>query len=187
MTLGLEHERDALLGLQPPERLRRPRRAVKARDPLLVGGKRRVLVRIQVGLDVAHEGLAAGADRQRLVLDDGPQPREHGGGLERLGPPQEDLERALVGVVGVVGAQRVAPRGGQQRWGVLADDGEHELATFGRPGNAAGRAAHEPSPFAPPVVSARLLLHTRLVRVLACRKRFLSPSSPGKAGTWDQT
>ena len=36
-----------------------------------------------------------------------PQPRQRGGGLHALGPPQQDLERSLHGVVGVGRAQRV--------------------------------------------------------------------------------
>jgi hypothetical protein len=57
--------------------------------------------------------LALAADREGLVLDDGLEPGDElvlgGGG--RLG--DQDLEGALVGVLGVLGSRRVAARGRQ--------------------------------------------------------------------------
>jgi hypothetical protein len=71
--------------------------------------------------------LALLAHGHRLVLADGMRPFVRLLGIERRRPAHEDLHRSLVCVLRVVGAQRVAPRGAQQRVGVLRDHAQDEL------------------------------------------------------------
>jgi len=92
-----------------------PTRAVEGDDALVGRGLAHALVRVEVDLLAGHQALARLAHVHRLVLDDGVQPRHHGLAPQARRAPDEDLQRALVGVVRVVEAQRVAPRGAQQR------------------------------------------------------------------------
>ena len=63
----------------------------------------------------ATDSLTRAADRHRLVADDDLQPRDLGRRVDRLDPPDEDLQRALVGVERVVVAERRLARDAQQR------------------------------------------------------------------------
>jgi hypothetical protein len=67
----------------------------------------------------AEDPLAVASHRQRLVLDDGLGPADQFPGILAGRLEEEDLERSLQGVVGVVGAERVAPGGATQRLLVL--------------------------------------------------------------------
>jgi hypothetical protein len=134
VALGLQHQRPDLVLLAALERLGRAGDSVEGQRALLavgdVGGERGV----EVDLLPRHDLLAGAADGHRLVLDDRPQPRSRRGRLDRVDAPQEDLQRALVGVLGVVGAQGVAAGEPQQGWSVVADDREHA--------GVAGRCGH---------------------------------------------
>ncbi len=68
------------------------------------------------------------------MLDDRLDPRHCRGRVERFGAPQEYLDAALIGVVGVVGAQRVAARDREQRLRVLGDDRDDDLLSRSRNG-----------------------------------------------------
>jgi hypothetical protein len=95
---------------------------------VLLGRRRRPrLERVEVGLDGADDPPARAVDRQRLVLDHRVQPARGPLGIQARRVAHQDLQRALVGVVRVVGAQRVAPRDPQQRIGLRADQPQHEL------------------------------------------------------------
>ena len=52
------------------------------------------------------------------------KPTGDGGAFEAVGAAEEDLDRALVGVLCVVAAERVAPGGVQERGGVVLDGGQ---------------------------------------------------------------
>jgi hypothetical protein len=127
-ALGLEPQRAQLLGLEPLQRLGRAPQPVEAHGALLGRGQVARLLAVEIGLLGADELLALGADRHRLVLADGVDPLVGALGIQRGGAADEDLHRPLVGVVCVVGAQRMAPRGSQQRIGVLRDDAQHQVA-----------------------------------------------------------
>ena len=62
------------------------------------------------------------------------KPTGDGGAFEAVGAAEEDLDRALVGVLCVVAAQRVAPGGVQERGGVVLDGGQDPVV--GAPGRA---------------------------------------------------
>jgi hypothetical protein len=104
---GLEPQRTNLLRLEPLERLGRPRDHVEAQQPLL--GRRQVTCLAPVEIDVVgtHDLQARRAHRHRLVLDHRVEPAGGGLRVERRRAAHEDLHRALVGVLRVVGAQRV--------------------------------------------------------------------------------
>jgi hypothetical protein len=104
-------------------------RVALARRRALVGREQVArLGAVHVHLGRPDDPPARRAHRHRLVLDHRAQPRRGGRGVHRVGPAQEDLQRPLVGVMSVVGAQRVPPRHRQQGAGVRADDREHQLA-----------------------------------------------------------
>jgi hypothetical protein len=129
----LEPQRAHLLGLEPLQRLGGPGDHVEAQQLLFRRRQMAGLVGVHVDVLCADDLQARSADRHRLVLDHGPQPcrgrlRAHG-----RRPAHEDLQRALVGVLRVVGAQRVAARHTQQRVGVLLDRPHDEIdRLFGR-------------------------------------------------------
>ena len=112
-----------LARLQRPERLGGPVHALPA-------GRRLVRFAIRGGHGIrtcglvvhGHGPLALPAQRERLVLDDrvqpGPELVATSGGRLR----EEDLEAALVGVLGVVPAQGEATRGALERHGAVRDE-----------------------------------------------------------------
>jgi len=120
VPLGAQREAAHLLWLQPPNRLGADAQPLVALD-LLVGrrrGRRRALPLLD---GRGHRAVLTAPDRERLVLDDRAHPREQlllGQG-RRLG--EEDLEPALVGVLGVLARERVASRGGEERVAVALD------------------------------------------------------------------
>jgi hypothetical protein len=89
----------------------------------------------------ADQPRALLAHRQRLVLDDREQPPVRGRRIEAVRAPEEDLERALVGVLRVGRAPRVAARDAQQRLGVLGDRRHHEVLRRRRPATAGTQPA----------------------------------------------
>ena len=68
-----------------------------------------------------EHALAVFADRESLVLDDSSRPWQELPGVDRRGLRKQDLDPALVGVFGVIPADRKPPRGPAQRWIVVAD------------------------------------------------------------------
>ena len=131
--MGLEDEGPYLVGLEALQRLGGALQALEGAGALVGGFELAGLLAVEVGLGRADDPQPGRPDGHRLVLDHGPQPRGGARRVEAVGVAEEDLQGALVGVLGVVGAQRVAPRGGQKRGGVLGDGLDHQLG--------AGRAA----------------------------------------------
>ena len=70
----------------------------------------------------ATESMRARPDRHRLVADDDLEPRDLGRRVDGLDPPDEDLERALVGVERIVVAEGGLAGDAQQRAFVAGDD-----------------------------------------------------------------
>ena len=129
-TLGLEHQGACLVALQTPHDLGGALDALAGLEALLdrplgVGGHR-----VEVDLLARDPGSAA-ADGQRLVLHDDLEPRELGRRVERVDAAHVDLERALDGVVGVVGAERVVAGDAQEQVAVAGDDRRDPLVWVG--------------------------------------------------------
>ena len=119
VALGLEHQRAALVGLERAQRLGGAADPLAARGALVERALARLRARVEVELLVADRLGPGAADRHRLVLDDHLQPRQLGLRQHAVGAPQEDLERALVGVERVVVAEREVVGRPQQRPAVL--------------------------------------------------------------------
>ncbi len=66
-----------------------------------------------------------------LMLHDDLEPGEFRGRVERVDSAHVDLERALDGVVGVVGAERVVAGDPQEQVAVAGDDGRDPLVRVG--------------------------------------------------------
>ena len=126
-ALHLQPQRADLLRLEALQRLGGARHVLERQEPLV--RRRRVdgLERVAVELLGADDPLPRATHGHRLVLDDRVQPAHGASGVQASRVAQEDLEGALVGVARVVGAERVAPCGPQQRVGVLRDGGEDEV------------------------------------------------------------
>ena len=124
VALGAQHERADLLRLQLLQRLRPDAQPV---DPLGLVVRERGLGRRLGHLAVVGDGrgaLALPAERPGLVLHDGAQPRHElllgrGGRLR-----QQDLDAALVGVLGVLGRGGVPPGGRHDRRAVALQQRE---------------------------------------------------------------
>ncbi len=142
--MGLKHDREALVGLQlgqgashrvDPLPALRPvgrRRPLAGDAPDLLG---RITVRRQ-------EALPRATQRDRLPPGDDLHPcRELGlGAIGRFG--EQDLDRALEGILGVCGAQRVAASGAAKGRFPGVEQGErgvaHALVNPARPADAPG-------------------------------------------------
>jgi len=124
----LQPDRLGLVRLEALERLGGLGGALEAEDAVLGRGARARLDRIDVDVVGPEHAHARAVDRQRLVLDDRVHPARRAVGVEAVGVLEELLERALIGVVGVVGAQAEAPRDAQHRLGVLGDQVNDERA-----------------------------------------------------------
>ena len=125
VALGLQQQRGALVGLEPPERLERAGGPLVALEPLLDGRG----VGREAALEIAIlERRAVGvllAQRQRLMAQHHLEPGQLGGRRDRMHPPDVDLERPLERVLGVLRAGAPAPRQAQQRAAMGAQEGLH--------------------------------------------------------------
>ncbi len=112
VALGLEEKRAHLLRLQHAHGLRPLAQPLESRGLLVGGGG--------VGAGIGHVAvvadrrmaLALAAHRERLVLHHRLEPGHQPLGVERGGLGEQDLDAALVGVLGVLGVGGPAPRGG---------------------------------------------------------------------------
>ena len=86
--------------------------------------------RVEVDLLAGDPGPAA-ADGQGLVLHDDLHPCELRRRVERVDSAHVDLERALDGVVGVVGAERELAGDAQEQVAVAGDDRRDPLLRVG--------------------------------------------------------
>ena len=118
--LGLQRQRPQLLRLEPLQCLGGTRHAVEGEHSLLRVGQLRRLLSVEVDVLAGHLALARCAQAHRFVLDDRVHPFGHAIGVQSMGVAQEDLERALVCILGVVEAQAVATGNAEQRVGVVA-------------------------------------------------------------------
>ena len=185
VALRLEHEGADLLGLEPGQRLGRAADALGVEGPLVRGLQVARLGAVEIDLGRADDPPARRADRQRLVLDHRAQPRRSARGIERVGAGQQDLQRALAGVMSVVGTQRVAPRDREHRGRVLGGQLEHQLAPCRGPGRVGrrhecGTGGRSRTGFAP-----RASHPARLRRSALCtmRGRRAHPRDARPAGT----
>jgi hypothetical protein len=97
-------------------------------EDLLLGRRRRPgLEGVQVDLLRADGPAARPADGHRLVLDDRMQPRRRALRIEPVRVTQEDLDRALVGVLGVIGADAVPAGETEHGVGMERDRRDDEL------------------------------------------------------------
>jgi hypothetical protein len=85
-----------------------------------------------VGVDLSRSEhlLARAADRLRLALDDDVQPSGHAVRIEAIGTRHEELQRALVGVLRIIRAERMPSRRAQQ--GVRMGGHHAQDQPFGR-------------------------------------------------------
>ncbi|HUR87272.1 MAG TPA: hypothetical protein VMY78_18230 [Solirubrobacteraceae bacterium] len=102
---------------------------------------------VEVDVRGAHELLARLADRLRLALDDDVKPAGRTRRVQPVGVGHEDLQAALVGVLGVVEADRVPASGPKQRVGVCGNRAQDQFLR---------RAAAPPAPL--------LVVHPRFPR-----------------------
>ena len=128
VALGLQGQGLDLLRLQRPQRLAAPRHPLAAGGAVVgfgaVGGDRveRVAVLLAGGRPRrAQQALALSPDTERLALGHRLHPAHEVVALDRRRLGQQDLERALISVLGVVSADRVAA-GGPPEDGVVALD-----------------------------------------------------------------
>jgi hypothetical protein len=126
-ALGAQHERRQLLRLQPLQRLRGEAQPLVPERTL--GGILELasLVTIEVDLEAADVLLALRADRERLVSQHRPDPRQR---LRRRldpHPAHEDLEAPLICVMGVIRAMREATREAQQLSRVVLHEAQHRV------------------------------------------------------------
>src|SRR4051794_8003269 len=80
---------------------------------VLVGARKRVLLGRKC-VFAQHDAPARPADRERLVLDDGLQPRQELVLARGRRLRQQDLDATLVGVLSVLNRRRVAAGGREQ-------------------------------------------------------------------------
>ena len=113
VALGAQAQAAHLLRLEPAQRLGALAQPLEPLGALLGVGGVDARDLDPLGRAAGQHAVLAPPDGQRLVLDGGAQPAAEvvvaAGGL--VG--QQDLRGALVGVLGVLGVGRVAPRGGQ--------------------------------------------------------------------------
>ena len=129
---GLEPERADLVGLEAAQGCRVTRDVVGGEGSVLggVGGAR--LEAVELGLVGPDELAALAAHGQGFVLEDGEQPPVRARRLEPASVADVDLQRALVGLVGVVGAEGVPACHPQEVVGVALDGGDdHRLGLRG--------------------------------------------------------
>ena len=118
----LHHQRLRLVGLERSQRLGRAADALLGGELVLHAALDCRHERVEVEV-VAGDGVHAGAaDRHRLVPNDDLEPRDLGRRVHGLDTPDEDLERALVGVERIVVAEGGLPGDAQQRAFVAGDD-----------------------------------------------------------------
>ena len=89
------------------------------------------LTQIEIEVVRGHVPLTHLAHQHRLVLDDLMQPAMRALRIQAPRMLEEDLQPALIGVLRVIGVQRMLARSAQQRIGVLAQHRQDELLGVG--------------------------------------------------------
>ncbi len=120
--MRLHHQRLGLVRLQSSQRLGRAADALFGDELLLDAALDRGHECVEVELVACDRLHPRAPDRHRLVADDDLEPCDLGRAIHGVDPPDEDLQRALVGVERVVVTQRGLTGDAQQRPFVTSDD-----------------------------------------------------------------
>ena len=139
VALGAQHERADLVRLQLGQGLRPLAQLLEARGLLVREARRRGALREPAVIRDRRMPLALTAKAERLVLDHRLEPRDQVLLVARRCLRQQDLEPALIGVLGVLGRGRIAAGRGEDLCAMPRDERERglvQLAALRSPGSS---------------------------------------------------